>query len=310
MLRSCYRTDCRFFASDPDHLSRITWYFARANAKLLGYESRISSIIWDPNQKYPSDVGEVLGATRPWYNGADPTNFQGRRTCSPASFFMGLSSPVADPPGFDAEECCTVESLVAPMKVGLIPSTFAPIFTMELLPMKLGMIEQVFRPIFQDVLLSGKVGMEETVFPPLVRRVDLPMKVGGSDTAQTVVVDCSDDPLSIKLRWTLHCSCDYIEGLTGVMDYSPGSLPDPFWIDNHITGPPGEAGNEYTLKCLVSADRWALYLATGGLWTITNGEPPDIVESSPFRLVFSGETLATMYCAGGLPVTMEIVEEF
>ena len=88
MLRSCYSTDIRFYR-DSDITNRVTWYFTD-RTDWLPYTLFASGnwarerIIW-PGQ------GEVLGAPRPWSNGANPGNVDmGSPGCGSADQWGGL----------------------------------------------------------------------------------------------------------------------------------------------------------------------------------------------------------------------------
>jgi hypothetical protein len=87
MLRSCYSTTARFFADRPDIVLPITWYFCPPGAKVAPGPHRFGSLNWLGDKKTPSPIGEVVGAKRPWSNGATPAGALGVAPCQDVEAF-------------------------------------------------------------------------------------------------------------------------------------------------------------------------------------------------------------------------------
>jgi len=108
-LRSCYATDCRFFADDPTP-SRIQWYFCKEDAADLGFGTAFTSNVWLDLPEGDQDLGEVPGAEREWKSGLAPYPTSGDRPCGTAEQFAeGVPAPPVPPVPlnvFGGPECC------------------------------------------------------------------------------------------------------------------------------------------------------------------------------------------------------------
>lgn len=85
-LRSCYRTQCRFFAGFPA-VTSVQWYFCPRGALPFPSRHRFGSLNWGSHPDQDASLGEVLGALRPWVDGRAPQGRAGRAFCGPASSY-------------------------------------------------------------------------------------------------------------------------------------------------------------------------------------------------------------------------------
>lgn len=105
VLRSCYSTKARLFQGDPTETD-ITWYFVPEDRPFLPFPTFLDSRNWDDERtdwpqgkdKPPggdgTELGEVLGAARPWRNGSDPIHYPGTHPLGTAEQFAnGLTDP-------------------------------------------------------------------------------------------------------------------------------------------------------------------------------------------------------------------------
>jgi hypothetical protein len=105
VVRSCYSTKARLFRDDPTETD-ITWYFVPEDRPFLPFPTAISSRNWDatttiwpagkenPPSGNGTEVGEVIGAPRPWRNGSDPVHYPGLHPVgTPEEFARGLKQP-------------------------------------------------------------------------------------------------------------------------------------------------------------------------------------------------------------------------
>jgi hypothetical protein len=110
MLRSCYETDMRFVAGDPRSI-RVRWYFVDELTPFLPFETAFYSHNWDSDPKgWNDELGEVVGATRTYADGAPEGNAPGLVVCGTADQFAnGLPSYPATPiptGGLGTPLCC------------------------------------------------------------------------------------------------------------------------------------------------------------------------------------------------------------
>jgi hypothetical protein len=118
-LRSCYSTKVRFFPNDPTQTD-VIWYFVPEDRPFLPFASAFASrnydderTDWPDGKQQPpagdgTEVGEVLGAPRPWRDGSDPIHYPGTHVLGTAQqFAKGI-----DPPLVYANVCDTISALV------------------------------------------------------------------------------------------------------------------------------------------------------------------------------------------------------
>lgn len=116
-IRSSYSTS--MYSFDPATGAMVpfpvTWYFAPSGATPLGVHHQYGSLNWIKGTAYPDQVGEIIGAGRPWSNGAAPPGVLGTQHCGSA--WTGKLSRLAIPLGdndFDQPACCAEPSLCQP----------------------------------------------------------------------------------------------------------------------------------------------------------------------------------------------------
>ena len=97
-LRSCYTTKMRFTAGGTP--VGVVWYFAPTGAKVFASRHQFASLNYSKGLFPTSDtsIGEVVGATRPWSNGANPAYYDGQRFGGIAGNFTSGCSGTADLP--------------------------------------------------------------------------------------------------------------------------------------------------------------------------------------------------------------------
>lgn len=81
-LRSCYTTKARMLRGS-DRESTIRWYFAPEGAEHFTDRQSFEPLSWSGGSPAGNQIGEVIGAPRPWSNGATPDCATG------ASFWAG-----------------------------------------------------------------------------------------------------------------------------------------------------------------------------------------------------------------------------
>lgn len=84
-LRSCYSTD--MVLRKDGVRSQIVWYFALPGAPLVPYNHSLHSLNWSRPDYGQGQIGEVIGAPRPWRDGSYP-DFIGQP--SPSYSMAGL----------------------------------------------------------------------------------------------------------------------------------------------------------------------------------------------------------------------------
>jgi len=106
----------RFFRDEPDRLSSIIWSFVEDGTPAFPVEHRFASLNYGVEGSTDNELGEVIGASRPWRNGSRFGAGSGDHYCGDLhDFFDGcvMEPPYALPP--DAAKhvaCCTGEEPV------------------------------------------------------------------------------------------------------------------------------------------------------------------------------------------------------
>lgn len=118
MVRSCYRTDARFFTDDPSE-TEITWYFVPRDRPWLPLKEGwgFTNANWDnpdgmrTESGFVDAPGEVVGSPRTWMNGAEPNPapFTGHICGSQQQWIEGTPLP-PDPPV--VHDCCNPPPLL------------------------------------------------------------------------------------------------------------------------------------------------------------------------------------------------------
>lgn len=78
-LRSAYSTSIYSFdpATGLNVPTTITWFRAPAGAAPIPIRHQYASYNWTKGISYPEEVGEIIGAPRPWSGGATPPGIVG-----------------------------------------------------------------------------------------------------------------------------------------------------------------------------------------------------------------------------------------
>jgi hypothetical protein len=72
LLRSCYRTQMRFFSEDGNNLVPVRWYFCAPEAEPLPFPTRFNSANWDSQKGQEAFLGESRLVPRPYVKGDPP----------------------------------------------------------------------------------------------------------------------------------------------------------------------------------------------------------------------------------------------
>lgn len=97
-LRSCYTTTGRLYEGGPPVV--IRWYFAAPDAPVYDLLSCWEPEIYhDQDLPRPDGAGEVPGAARYWYNGANPGVELKETWCGTEDDFRGEGTPPTRPDG-------------------------------------------------------------------------------------------------------------------------------------------------------------------------------------------------------------------
>lgn len=110
MLRSCYRTKCRFFAGDTTE-SDIIWYFAKPGASWLPFPTAFNSLNWvDASERVDTgEVGEVPNRPRVYSPGRTLLTPTYTGPCGTAGEFAAGTVPLDTPTMFSPDGipvCC------------------------------------------------------------------------------------------------------------------------------------------------------------------------------------------------------------
>lgn len=95
LLRSCYKTDMRFWSGGPP--ISVRWFFLGDNAKPLSFPTTFNSRNWTKQDAGWPEIGEVEDAERVWNDGRLPS-WAGAPTAEIGSaddFLDGLPGPTA-----------------------------------------------------------------------------------------------------------------------------------------------------------------------------------------------------------------------
>lgn len=93
----------------------VVWYAAPAGAIPLGVHHQYGSYNYQKGTAYPDQVGEIIGAGRPWSNGATPPGVTGVGHCGTqwTGELQRLTTPIPDNV-FDQPACCPIPALCQP----------------------------------------------------------------------------------------------------------------------------------------------------------------------------------------------------
>ena len=104
LLRSCYKTEMRFWPGGPGRL--IRWYFCKPNTKVLPFSTTFCSRNWSKQDSPWPEIGEIEGSPRVYDKGTPPGN-------SPTYQLYGLEGEwreglAGDTPGVPVNPACEV----------------------------------------------------------------------------------------------------------------------------------------------------------------------------------------------------------
>jgi len=112
MLRSCYRTQMRFYPNRPDVLTDVVWSRVPDGTPFVPFFNPFGSAIWDdPHEALDTSLGEVWQTPISWYNGRPVATWPAAMPCgSAADWADGITYPPSPlqpiPPGY-VPTCCT-----------------------------------------------------------------------------------------------------------------------------------------------------------------------------------------------------------
>lgn len=120
-LRSGYSTSMYSFAPDGSMIPfTARWYRAPAGAVELGERHQYASANYHQGVDYPEQVGEILGAPRPWSNGRTPPSLAADNHCGGAAEWVGqltrLTVPLPSHP--DGQPLCCHELVACSHCIG------------------------------------------------------------------------------------------------------------------------------------------------------------------------------------------------
>jgi hypothetical protein len=107
-IRTAYSTTVHFKDLDP-RVSTITWYKAPTGALAFPDHHYFGSLNYTDRNSGTNPVGEIVGALRPWSNGATPAGILGTNFCGAAADYLGITAFRSTPMplnSFGQPTCC------------------------------------------------------------------------------------------------------------------------------------------------------------------------------------------------------------
>lgn len=194
LLRSCYSTKMRFFA-DSDQEIDVRWFWADEDAQIFPEHTRFGSGNWADEPFHWNGAGEVLGAPRPWNDGAPIDGLVGDHYCGPlATYQNGGTFPGVPLEGLANGKCACCAPLDEPPCVLVFP----------LYPggctVTVSLVSSNVSPTIYDAAQWPSFGSKVDIPPrwvivPLFGSLPLPFPCAGSCS---LIMTCIDDFVALN----------------------------------------------------------------------------------------------------------------